>query len=525
MKLNTKVTLYSAGITFLVGLLIIAYFIFMLPGLFIDYQEQQFVDSVFSFLNRSEDGLCQDSKQSPMLAYLTIRIPKGDEPVMSICNAYFYTEAVLQDATLIDLYNQIKLIDSDTADSFSITDEQMSALHKLTETVNMGEIITFKNFSYNEDNQFTDTASASKVYSSQDRYVFSTNTDTRSNRFSNYVGLRLEEETTTVVLASTMTSQLVELQPIIYQSLPTILLFLLIFSVFMARFFSRTLVGPITALAHHAQRMKESENTVELIALHRHDEFLVLEQSLNDLYSSLKTAMQRQEQSAVRIQEDKKKQELYLMYSSHQLKTPLAVAMLLVESMINKVGKYKETESYLPEVMNSLHAMQNITYDMLAYLKTFNEEQVMTPVDVCSLMGKVCRSYAILAHEKHCEFKIISEPVVIETDEKMLLIILDNLWSNAVKHAKDNTVIEGQLTRNQLIIRNESNTKLPVDLYKTYEAKNPHPERAGASHGFGLMLIIRYSELLNLPFAFTNDDQSVTITLGLQKEIENVNHS
>ncbi len=65
------------------------------------------------------------------------------------------------------------------------------------------------------------------------------------------------------------------------------------------------------------------------------------------------------------LEEENERQEVFLRASSHQLKTPVAAAPLLVEGMMNEVGKYKDTKRYLPEVKKQLMAIRRIVEDIL----------------------------------------------------------------------------------------------------------------------------------------------------------------
>lgn len=54
--------------------------------------------------------------------------------------------------------------------------------------------------------------------------------------------------------------------------------------------------------------------------------------------------------------------------SSHQLKTPVAAAMLLIDGMIDEMGKYADVKTYLPQVKGKLIEMRDIVNNVL-YLK------------------------------------------------------------------------------------------------------------------------------------------------------------
>ena len=74
--------------------------------------------------------------------------------------------------------------------------------------------------------------------------------------------------------------------------------------------------------------------------------------------------------------------------SSHQLKTPVAAAMLLIDGMIDEVGKYADVKTYLPQVKGKLMEMWDIVNDVL-YLNHCTEDLEEEPVELPALTGKI----------------------------------------------------------------------------------------------------------------------------------------
>ena len=95
------------------------------------------------------------------------------------------------------------------------------------------------------------------------------------------------------------------------------------------------------------------------------DEIGILGRNLHELYGKLRENYEELEHKNRLLEEENERQEVFLRASSHQLKTPIAAALLLVEGMMNEVGKYKDTKTYLPEVKKQLLSMRKIVEDIL----------------------------------------------------------------------------------------------------------------------------------------------------------------
>jgi len=167
---------------------------------------------------------------------------------------------------------------------------------------------------------------------------------------------------------SAMTPKIGEIRPIIFKSLPMIIataILLILISTFV---FSRKIVNPIEKLVNHAVFMKDNTSReVELMKIEGQDEIAVLGETLNDLYLKLNENFKELEKKNDYLSEQNKRQEVFLRASSHQLKTPVAAALLLVEGMINEIGKYKDTKDHLPKVKLQLQSMRKIIDDILDY--------------------------------------------------------------------------------------------------------------------------------------------------------------
>jgi signal transduction histidine kinase len=148
-----------------------------------------------------------------------------------------------------------------------------------------------------------------------------------------------------------MSPRIEEIRPVIFQSLPMIIAVALLLVLVSSQIFSSLIIQPVIKLANHAEYMKNAENLkLEPIPVTGQDEISSLGESLNGLYQKIQESYQELEDKNRLLADENKRQEVFLRASSHQLKTPLAAALLLVQGMMNEVGKYKDVKSYLPQV-------------------------------------------------------------------------------------------------------------------------------------------------------------------------------
>lgn len=163
-----------------------------------------------------------------------------------------------------------------------------------------------------------------------------------------------------------MTPQLNEIRPIIFQSLPMITATAILIILISTIFFSRKIINPIEKLANHAMFIKGNSNLeISPIEIDGKDEIAKLGEVLNELYEELNKNFKELEEKNKFLKEQNVRQEVFLRASSHQLKTPIAASLLLLESMINEIGKYKDTKEYLPKVKEQLLSIKDIVDSIL----------------------------------------------------------------------------------------------------------------------------------------------------------------
>lgn len=109
---------------------------------------------------------------------------------------------------------------------------------------------------------------------------------------------------------------------------------------------------------------------------------------------------------------------------------------------MNEVGKYKDTQKYLPQVKQQLKIMQKIVEDIL-YLNHCTEHMEKESFDLKGLADEIVLGYQVQASTNNLTFRIEGASGPVCTDRDMLKKIVDNLVSNAVSYTPAGNLIIG----------------------------------------------------------------------------------
>ena len=311
-----------------------------------------------------------------------------------------------------------------------------------------------------------------------------------------------------------MTPKIGEIRPIILQSLPMIIATALLLILVSTIVFSRKIVLPIEKLVNHAVFMKENTSReVELMKIEGGDEIAILGETLNELYLKLNKSLKELEIKNNYLSEQNKRQEVFLRASSHQLKTPVAAALLLVEGMIDEIGKYKDVKEHLPKVKLQLKSMRKIIDDIL-YLNNSIEAIKKESINISEVIDESLSFHKVQVKLKEIMFTIENEITlsIINTDRKLIYKIIDNLIDNAITYTPKEGHIKIALTERALTIINYGaciDKELLPHIFDPFVSSNS--ENRG--HGLGLYIVAYYAKLLNYQVEVRNIDAGVEVSM------------
>ena len=130
---------------------------------------------------------------------------------------------------------------------------------------------------------------------------------------------------------------------------------------------------------------------------------------------------------------------------SHDIRTPLT-------SIIGYLGLLKSSElnedqtKYIQIAYDKALQMKALAEDLFEYTtlrSSTNNKLVLTPLHVNSMLEQVAAGFELEAEKKNIAFNVVTRPrdLVIDADAKMIVRMLNNLISNALKYGHGATEI------------------------------------------------------------------------------------
>ena len=354
MKLAKKTFCYSVVLAVIMIAFVVCYFVFMLPSLYVDYMKK----SNFREVVRIEEGYLESGGyeglqiKNPAATY-TLEIPnQGNE--IYVTNKFVRATIKVQDEELQQWLNEFRTFgelqkdaEGETlageADSEKPEEENLAQevnWEKLTEIIRdklMNEEMLSEDYPVQiemEKEDLTEEYAQEyvKMHTISDRlYVYEGGVSDGDNAYTTYLAIGKGENSTSITILPAMTPRMGEITSVVMESLPMIVAVVFLLVLVASGFFSGKIVRPIIRLADYAAGAREAENfDAEPFIMEEKDEIGELSRELNALYEKLRESFRELEQKNLALEEENERQEIFMRASSHQLKTPIAAALLLV---------------------------------------------------------------------------------------------------------------------------------------------------------------------------------------------------
>ncbi|NOS67446.1 MAG: PAS domain S-box protein [Candidatus Peribacteraceae bacterium] len=219
---------------------------------------------------------------------------------------------------------------------------------------------------------------------------------------------------------------------------------------------------------------------------------------------------------------DKARSE-FMAIASHQLRTPLTAIRWALSSL--------KRENLPEELKSMLHTAHETSTQMavtirrmlmISYLEESATEPEMTQVDLKAVLEKVVRLHDAHRQRNGLEIEVLcSENLLPETDEQLLIEILDNLLSNAYKYTprggnvKLRATLQGEMIRIDVAdtgygIPKEEQRKIPKKFFRASNIASP----AASGTGIGLYMVYNIVRLIGGTISFVSvENKGTTFTL------------
>lgn len=302
------------------------------------------------------------------------------------------------------------------------------------------------------------------------------------------------------------------LRKVLFISYPILLILLF----FITRYIAGKSITPLIEITSEAQRITKEDLSYRIKLPKNKDEIHNLALTVNALLSRLEDAVLRE--------------KLFTADASHELRTPLAIIKGTLEVLIRKpreVEQYQNKIQYCIKEVNRIGAL----IDQLLMLARFESAQLESEAVEIELNQNI--KYCIfriseLTAEKEISIKFEEKKqYFVKADPALLDIILENLFSNAVKYSAQGSQIDVSLNsqvsevicsiKDHGIGMNKEQLSRVFDRFYRSEEARSTPE---GGHGIGLAIVKRLTDLQKIKVNYFSEPKvgtTVSLTFILEK--------
>ena len=506
MKLSSKTFLYSSIISLIAGTAIFLYLFFLMPSMYADFKQKEHLNYAIEAVNKlKDDGTLAKVKNTDDYAIGMIIPYEGN--YLKLSGGGFDGKVSIENENVLKLVDFIRLNDGKKIDlKDSETNKEFSkifddASDEIFNSINNGLKITF-----NEDENYLKYKKAYQKYHRVDKNTiigeYSIKNANTDSQYTTYVAFKKDINHIYMVISATMTPNAKEITPVVLRAIPMLILLMILLSFGVSAIFSRKIVNPIEKLAKDAESRTSSKMTnYKPIEVRGNDEISNLTRTLNHLYKN-------QADNFERLEHENKRREVFVRASSHELRTPISAAILLIDGMISKVGKFSDRDKYLPELKDKLRDMMNIV-DEMVNINYIEDNNIFNEVDIRTLCEKIIIKHSLKAEAKNIEIicNTISEKVVFNGIDEIYEKIISNLISNAIEHTEKGGKIGIYIEKDKLRVINSPakiDEKIKEDIFEPFVSTVDDGESKDKAHGLGLYIAKYFASIMGFDLRAEN---------------------
>lgn len=268
-----------------------------------------------------------------------------------------------------------------------------------------------------------------------------------------------------------------------------IIIIMSFFTILLTQFISNRITSPFKDILKGIHKISKKEFDQDIV-VYTNDEFLELAKSINHMSSQLQ-----------RLDVEQKK---FFEDFSHDLKTPLTIISSYAEALRHGIIQHSDThcELIINECSLLKKRIENIIY--LSKLDTTEDHCHYKRISIDTLLSKSLDHLdsLIIVGELNILYDVPSS-IYVEADEEKLMCAFENIFSNAIRHAKETIEICCSITNNTAIITIVDDG----DGFSENKLANPfsrHNTSSTSGSGIGLSIIKKIVDLHNGELILSN---------------------
>lgn len=198
----------------------------------------------------------------------------------------------------------------------------------------------------------------------------------------------------------------------------------------------------------------------------------------------------------------------------HQIKTPIAASQLLVQDVTDR-----NIKSLLEQEIFKIDAYTHLVLQYLR-LENFHDDLQLKQVALEHLVKEVVRKYSLFFIQKGLTINLDDLDVKVISDEKWLLIIIEQVLSNSLKYTKSGG-IEVYFKDNTLYLKDSGIGIKDSDILRVFERgfSGYNGRLTQQSSGLGLYLSKKIADQLGHDISISSQvGQGTTVSIHFQKQ-------
>ncbi len=183
---------------------------------------------------------------------------------------------------------------------------------------------------------------------------------------------------------------------------------------------------------------------------------------------------------------------------NHEIQTPIAVIKSKLEILLQSSNLDENNLSLLDSAIRNLSKFERINKSILLLNKLDNKNLFdSSEINLTEEIKNIIFDFSDSIASKYLTVNFSLLPaVVINTNQSLMIILLNNLVSNAIKHNIQNGIINLELKENELTISNTG--QIPKDSTERFFARFYKESTSTESVGLGLTIVKKICDLYGL---------------------------
>lgn len=213
-----------------------------------------------------------------------------------------------------------------------------------------------------------------------------------------------------------------------------------------------------------------------------------------------------------KVKSDYEEIKLFTENASHEMMTPLAVINSRLDNMLQSNNLDTREGEILAELYRATSKLTRLNQSLLLLVKIdHNLLQEQQEIDLRTLLKEKTLYFQELVQQRNITMELNLSPAVIRANRQLIEVLINNLFSNAIRHNYEKGRIEVYLDAGQLVFANTGHNQA-LDAAKIFDRFYKDSTSDGTGLGLAILKQICARQYYRLNYDYLNDLHTFTIT-------------